>query len=212
MLDGIRHVVWDWNGTLLDDVDAALLSINTMLEGRGMPVLGRDRYREIFGFPVIDCYRTLGFEFDTDEEWDAIANEFHRHYNINVDKAGLVRGALETLEAITARGIGMSVLSASESNRLNELLAHYRIDSCFMHVVGHDNLYGSSKINLGRELMRLLDLPPEAVLLVGDTVHDCEVARDAGWRCALYLNGHQDEARLSACGCAVISDLASLLA
>lgn len=211
MLDGIRHVVWDWNGTLLDDVDAALVSINTMLKERGMPVLSMERYREIFGFPVIDCYRLLGFEFSTDSEWDAIANEFHRNYNRNVDQAGLVSGSLEVLEAVSERGIGMSVLSASETNRLNELLAHYRIDGYFRHVVGHNNLYGSSKLSLGRQLTLLLDLPPEAVLLVGDTVHDYEVARDAGWKCVLYLNGHQDEARLRGCGCAAISGLESLL-
>jgi len=211
MLDGIKHVVWDWNGTLLDDIDAALLSINAMLEERGMPVMDRRRYREIFGFPVIDCYRMLGFEFSTDSEWDALANEFHRHYNRNVSSAGLVKGAQEVLAAIAGRGIGMSVLSASESGKLNELLAHYRIDSYFRHVVGHDNLYGSSKINLGRQLTLLLDAPPDAVLLVGDTVHDYEVARDAGWQCALYLEGHQDAARLKACGCRTFSAFSELI-
>ncbi len=212
MLENTKHVVWDWNGTLLDDVEAALASINAMLEQRGMPVLSKDRYREIFGFPVIDCYRVLGFEFSTHREWDEIAIEFHSHYNSNVEGSGLTRGARELLAHLSGRGIGMSVLSASEAGKLEEMLAHYGIDGCFQNVKGHSNLYGSSKIEIGRELMEGIEVPAEQVLLVGDTVHDYEVARDVGCECVLYLNGHQDAGRLAGCGCPTVADLACIMA
>lgn len=205
MLKGIEHIVWDWNGTLLDDVDAALLSINTMLQERAMPVLNKTRYREIFGFPVIECYRLLGFEFSTHEEWDAIATEFHGHYNRNVSGASLTAGVTEALESLSARGIAMSILSASEEGKLIELLRHYGIDNRFAHIMGHSDLYGSSKIELGRRLTGELGLDPDKVLLVGDTVHDFEVAMDSGWKCVLYLGGHQDPERLMGCGCPTLS-------
>lgn len=211
MFDGMKHVVWDWNGTLLNDVDAALLSINTMLEERDLPVLSKAKYRETFGFPVIDCYRFLGFEFETDDEWDSLANEFHSHYNLNVESAALVDGVENLLKDLTERSVGMSVLSASEEGKLNELLSHYGIDGYFQHIIGHDNLYGSSKIDLGRVLGDRLGLEPASVLLVGDTMHDHEVAREAGWRCALYLDGHQDAERLASCGCRTFSSLNELL-
>lgn len=211
MLEKIKHVVWDWNGTLLDDVEAVLLSINTMLERRGMPVVSRERYREIFGFPVIHSYRLLGFEFSNHEEWDATANEFHSYYNRHVEEAVLAPGAKDLLAEISARGIVMSVLSASESTKLLELLAHYGIDGFFQNIVGHSDLYGSSKIELGRELMDGIDVPPEEVLLVGDTMHDYEVSQDIGCKCVLYLGGHQDAARLTSCGCPAVSDLTALL-
>ena len=164
MLDGIRHVIWDWNGTLFDDVDAALLSINTMLGERGLPLLGRQSYREVFGFPVIDCYRVLGFEFDTDREWDAIANEFHGHYNRIAEESLLTEGARDVLDSLVGRGIAMSVLSASESNTLSGLLKRYGLGDYFEHVFGLDNLYGSSKMDLGQQLMEQLDVAQDEVL------------------------------------------------
>ena len=52
MVAGYRHVIWDWNGTLVDDVAATLAAVNRMLSARGMPALDIVRYREVFDFPV----------------------------------------------------------------------------------------------------------------------------------------------------------------
>jgi phosphoglycolate phosphatase len=211
MLDGIRHVIWDWNGTLFDDVDAALRSINTMLGERGLPLLSKERYRQVFGFPVIDCYRVLGFEFNTDSEWDAIANEFHAHYNQIAEESALSVGAQDVLDGLTERGVAMSVLSASETITLQGLLKRYGLDTCFEHVFGLDNLYGSSKLDLGHRLMEQLDVAPDEVLLIGDTKHDFDVAVAMGCRCVLYLDGHQDQARLEGCGCRLVSSFSEFL-
>lgn len=211
MFKGVRHVIWDWNGTLFDDVDAAILSINNMLLERGLPILGKLQYRRIFGFPVIDCYRKLGFRFSSDAEWDAIAREFHDHYNRNAESAMLSEGVPELLAGLASAGIGMSVLSASESSMLEKLLDKYGIREAFRHVCGHSDLYGSSKVGLGRRLMERLDSAPEEVLLIGDTTHDFEVASDLGCRCLLHLEGHQDAGRLEACGCSLISSFRGLM-
>lgn len=211
MIKGIKHVIWDWNGTLFNDVEAALVSINEMLGKRGLTLLNRASYRRTFGFPVIDCYRLLGFEFSTDAEWDAIANEFHANYDRNAVTAALSEGALDVLEHLQGAGVSMSVLSAAESGKLNSQLSQYGVANYFPHVFGHSDLYGSSKIELGRRLLKTLCFSPEEMLLVGDTKHDYEVAEDLGCRCLLYSDGHQDTLRLGSCGCPVISDLLTML-
>ena len=58
----------------------------------------------------------------------------------------------------------------------------------------------------------MIDCDAGSVLLIGDTMHDYEVANDAGWQCTLYLEGHQDAERLKSCGCRTFSDLAALFA
>jgi phosphoglycolate phosphatase len=205
MFDKIRHVVWDWNGTLYNDVDAALLSINTMLAERDLPVMDRMRYREVFGFPVIDCYREIGFEFSSESEWDSIANEFHSHYNRHAETSSLSDGVVDVLGTLKERDIQMSVLSAAKTSTLLASLDRYGIAGYFGDVFGLDDLYGASKIDLGRKLLAKIGVDPIELLLVGDTTHDHEVARDLGCSCILYLDGHQDRDRLTKCGCAVIS-------
>lgn len=208
----VSHIIWDWNGTLFDDVGAALIAINAMLEVRQLPLLDLEGYRRRFGFPVIDCYRALGFKFSTHAEWDAVAKEFHSVYNRHANRYQLVPGASETLAQLSAAGIPMSVLSASEVNTLRNFLKFYSIDGFFANILGHSDLYGSSKIELGCSLMTRIEVDPSTVLLVGDTRHDFEVAQAMGCRCVLYLNGHQDRVRLEGCGCQLISDIREIAA
>jgi phosphoglycolate phosphatase len=74
-MQGINTIIWDWNGTLLDDVDMCIESINILLKRRNLDMLSRKRYRDIFTFPVRDYYETAGFNFSK-EPWDKVAHEF----------------------------------------------------------------------------------------------------------------------------------------
>jgi phosphoglycolate phosphatase len=202
-LDGIQHVIWDWNGTLLDDVEACVGAINPMLRRRGLPCLRPASYRARFGFPVKDYYAALGFDMAS-EDWDALAKEFHRHYARTSLSAPLRAGAKAALRSLRARGIPMSVLSASERSLLRRMLRGHGIDAFFEHVYGLDDLYAGSKLELGRRLVKSIGVAPGRILLAGDTQHDFEVARDMRCRCVLMTGGHQSAPRLALCGCAMI--------
>lgn len=208
-----RHVIWDWNGTLLDDVTACIDAINRMLDARARPPITRARYREVFQFPVQRYYRLLGFDLAA-EDWDAMAREFHAHYDGTARLAALRPGTRQVLAALRDRGTPMSVLSASEKRILETRLVEEQIDHFFDHVYALDNLYAESKLHLGHALLEVLSLPPRDVVLVGDTTHDVEVARALECQCVLVAGGHQAEARLADCGCtmlATIEDLCDIL-
>ena len=192
----IRHVIWDWNGTLLDDVDACVSSINTMLRDRGMPEVDAGQYRELFCFPVQNYYRKLGFDFHR-EDWNAVAVEFHRLYDLFSAESRLRPGILSVLEAAHRRGLPMSILSASKTAILRRMAFRHEIEGFFEHMAGLSDLYAVSKIEAGRTLLADLDTPPETVLIVGDTIHDSEVARELSCQCVLLAGGHQAAWRLA---------------
>jgi len=190
------HIVWDWNGTLLDDVQACVEAINRMLEDRRLPCIDRQHYRNIFDFPVKSYYARLGFNLEI-EDWDDIANEFHRHYGELAATAALRPGATASLTALQDSGMTMSILSASEITLLERMLKERGIRQYFEHVFGLHDRYASSKLEQGRCLMKALALPPGDILLVGDTNHDYHVAQVLGIRCVLLTSGHQSEDRLA---------------
>lgn len=203
------HVVWDWNGTLQDDVQAAVNGINVLLEQRRLPKVDVGRHRETFGFPVKDYYRALGFRLE-EEDWDAMAREFHAHFLS--DRSPLLRPAARpTLEAFRSRGIGMSLLSASEASILERLLAAHGIRGFFAQVRGLDNLHARSKLEIGRDLVASLGAPADRVWFVGDTDHDWEVAQAIGSPCLLLADGYQSRRRLLRCGCPVLDSLDDVL-
>ena len=190
-----KHIIWDWNGTLLDDVQACVDSINCMLAPRQLPLLSRKRYRDIFDFPVKSYYARIGFDMQN-EDWDSMAKEFHRHYAEFSEKSDLREDAEKTLATLHENDAEMSILSACEITILERMLKERNIRHYFTHVFGLDNLYATSKLDQGRLLLKQLGLPPEDILLIGDTNHDHEVAEHLGIQCMLLTGGHQSEHRL----------------
>lgn len=204
------HVVWDWNGTLLDDVDLARRVVDAMLLRRGLPGLDRTRYYEIFDFPITSYYERAGFDFGRDP-FAALADEFHSRYGARWRGCALRRGAEAALSALGARGVGQSVLSASQQGKLDEQVDHFGLRAYFQVVAGIDDHHAGGKEAQGLALVRELACEPGRILLVGDTVHDYEVALEMGADCVLIADGHQPRARLEQCGAPVLDSVAGLV-
>jgi phosphoglycolate phosphatase len=207
-LHSFQHIIWDWNGTLLDDTQASVNAVNGMLSARHLPALDVPTYREHFGFPVRDFYRAVGFRLET-EDWDAMAREFHDRFLADTSLS-LHAEAPRMLAWFEAAGIGQSVLSASEQSILEAMLAAFGVARFFTHVCGVDNLYGHSKLDLGRTLLGRLGVQPERILLIGDSLHDHEVAAALNVQGLLVAQGHQSYARLAHSGTPVLHSLAEL--
>ena len=92
------HIIWDWNGTLLDDVGACVRAINQMLGSRGLPLLKSvAAYRAVFGFPIEDYYRRVGFDFDK-EPFADLSDEYIPIYYRLAAQAHLFPDAIGILE------------------------------------------------------------------------------------------------------------------
>jgi phosphoglycolate phosphatase len=200
------YLIWDWNGTLFDDVDACVEAINRMIQRRGLPHLETERYRELFQFPVKEYYRLLGFDL-AHEDWDAMAREFHAEYAQTAADTDLRAGARDVIRQLSTLRMGMSILSASERKVLMRSLRGVQLEHCFEHIYALDDLYAASKTEVGRQLLKTLGHAPERVWIVGDTTHDHEVALSLGCRCVLVTDGHQCRQRLERCGVPVLESL-----
>lgn len=207
--DHLRHVIWDWNGTLLDDAWLCVEVMNGLLRERGLPLLDAARYQALFGFPVHDYYRRLGFDFER-EPFERVGTEFIDGYQARQHECRLQSGAAEALRRFADRGATMSVLSASEQVRLEAQARHLGVRGLFTQLLGLDDHYAGSKLDLGRRWVADVDIDPREILMIGDTDHDAEVARALGIECALVPSGHQTEARLRALGVPVAATLADL--
>lgn len=205
-----RHVVWDWNGTLLDDAWLCVQILNGMLGRRGRAAVTHRDYEESFDFPVKEYYARLGFDFAV-QPFEQLAVEFVDEYDRRRFDCRLQAGAMGVLGALARQGVTQSVLSAYHQRRLVEIVAYFKLDAFFSRLVGLDDHYACSKIDNGRCLMRDLGGAADEVLLIGDTVHDYETARAMGVACVLVPSGHHPRAKLAACGVPVAESLGELL-
>lgn len=206
-----RHLIWDWNGTLLDDLDLSIEVMNALLARRRLPLLTRSRYHALFDFPVRAYYERLGFDPVIDS-FERLSVEFISGYDARRLEASLHRQAATTLAAIRAAGLSQSILSAYRHETLHEIVAHFGLTGHFAHIAGLDNIHAHSKVALGRDLVARLGVPASEILLIGDTLHDLEVARDLGLACALIAAGHHPADRLRATGAPVFDSLPAFAA
>jgi phosphoglycolate phosphatase len=210
MIQQYKHVVWDWNGTILCDVDLGIDIMNGLLGRRGLPLLTRSSYRDAFIMPVKDYYRRLGFDFDR-EPFEVVGKLWMDEYELRKFECGLYDGIPGVLERIQQLGIGQSILSAYPQHTLEELVDHYGLRQYFTHVSGLDNIYAASKLHLGLALVQRLGAGKQETVVIGDTEHDYEVACAMEADCILVANGYQSKARLQALGVPVLDDVQSLL-
>lgn len=200
------HVIWDWNGTLLDDASACVHSINTLLQRRSLRPVSLTQYLDVFDFPVRDYYVKLGFDF-TKDDWSSVAEEYHSVYAIAAKSAPLRDGTPELLERLRARHLTLSILSACELKLLHRMMDERDVRPYFDHIYGLSDLYAHSKVELGHTLVRAVGTPRSQALLIGDTTHDFDVAQAIGVPCLLMTGGHQSAAKLQRCGCPVVTNL-----
>jgi len=199
MIENVRGIIWDWNGTLLNDAELAVETMNGMLAKRGLPLMTPERYKDVFTFPVKEYYQKIGFDFEA-EPFEIPALEFIERYNQLVGKCSLHANSVRVLNHFREKGIPQFILSAMKQETLDNCLAHYEISHFFDHVSGLDDHYAHSKLENGLSLIRELKLNPEELLLIGDTIHDYEVATEMGCRCILIANGHQSYQLLQSAG------------
>ena len=195
-----KAIIWDYNGTLLNDVEIGVESINTMLQKRQLPLLTSESYREVFTFPVKDYYEKVGFNFQK-EDWNSTAHEFIANYTQRLPNSDIFPEARVLLDIFKNQGKKQFILSAMEMKMLIESTKELAIQKFFTEISGIDNIYASSKIENGKNLFEKYQLKAEDVCLLGDTTHDYEVAQELGCHCYLIASGHQSFEKLKATGC-----------
>lgn len=199
-----KLLVWDWNGTLLDDLDDAVTALNRMLVARDCAPTTKAYYRAHFGFPVRPFYAELGVDL-AKWDWDQICIDFHRFFA--EARAKKIRdGAREALELAKTLGFRQCLLSAHREDMLREAVEEAGLAPYFDFIAGTDNLDGASKLERGRQAFSDRS-EEEHRIFIGDTLHDAEVAKALGGDCILVSCGHQSSVRLAASGRPIVEDL-----
>jgi phosphoglycolate phosphatase len=205
-MNNYKHIIWDWNGTLLDDVGLCVDIVNGILLKKNLSSLSLDKYRNIFTFPIKDYYIRAGFDF-TQYSFEEVGQEWMREYERRRTECVLHSHAKEILFLLKRKNINQSILSAYPHSTLIEIISFFNLNDFFTHIIGLNNIYATSKVDLGKELMKKIRNGKESILLVGDTEHDFEVSKEIGADCILIANGHQSKEKLLNCDAQVFDSI-----
>lgn len=204
-----KLIIFDWNGTLIDDVWLNLNAINGVLEKRRIKPITTEFYRESFSFPVSGFYKELGL--DVKSEWDEITKEFSSLYIANIEKVKLFPDVIPTLEELKKEGIKTGIFSAMEHSMLNKHVEMLKISQYFSFIEGIENHYAEGKTHLCRKILEKSGCSEREILFVGDTCHDFETAKAINCDVALVSRGHNTADILRNTGVPVLGSFNELL-
>lgn len=198
-------VLWDWNGTLVDDADVALDSVNDMLLKRNMSSIDKDFYLRSCSTPIINFYKKI---FDLDRvDYEDLLKEFNDGYHLHMGDSGLMKGALGVLKRLKEQGTTQVIVSSSAQKELLTFMKRFEVECYFSAVLGADNYYSESKLQRAISFLTENNITPQNVAVIGDTLHDHEIAKALNSECFLISNGHQCKDDLLQSGSIVLDDI-----
>ncbi len=202
-------VIWDFNGTILNDGHILVATNNEMNRERGLPEISYDYYRRKFDHPPKPFYEELGYDFSK-EDYGEISRQFLALYELRQQDASLSPHIEEVLHWLQEQGIPQIIVSAHKEDMLRRHVQRLGIEGCFSHISGEGSHIIGGKVERARALAESGAFDLSRAVLIGDTIHDYHTAEAMGAACILYSGGHQTLERLQAADVPIINDFAEL--
>lgn len=201
-------VVWDWNGTIVDDVNASLLSVNDMLIERNLPTINLEQYHSYLDTPIYKFYEHL---FNLNEiSFDVIQKEFDKGYNEHIDNNPVNGGAVEIMQMLQSNGVKQVIVSSSNQSIVSNGANRLGIAQFMTCISGSGDYTVGSKVERAVGVINRITDNYAKVVIIGDTLHDCQLADEIGADCILLSTGHQSKIDLLSTGKPVIDNLYEL--
>jgi len=203
-MSNIELVVFDWNGTLFNDVYTVVACDNIVLTTYNYSSVGIRKYRDNFRQPIIDHFEDLGFNRELfEQESDNIAQLFSYHYEKMALKCDLRWGAKKLLLEIARQGKQSIILSNHPAELIDIHLNRFKIKHLFSEISGNDNQkichFKLAKEDRLKNYLEKHEIDPQNVIIIGDTIEEVEIGHNLGLYTAAISNGFCSKSRLKVC-------------
>lgn len=198
-----RNLIFDWSGTLVDDLGPVIEATNAVLEKYGVPPMDREAFRRSFRLPYSEFYQELLPTIPLDE----LEAHFRPAFDHAKTPVTILPHAREKLEWCSAHGIRTFVLTSMDPGAFDRQLDHFGLrhhfEATYSGVV--------DKRELIHHILESHQLDPADTAFVGDMTHDIETARHGGIASIAVLTGYNHaEVIASARPDITVADLDSL--
>lgn len=204
-----KVIIWDFNGTLIDDVNAALSSVNDMLKRRNLPEITMQQYASYVDTPIIKFYEHI-FDDLYSMDFNEIALEFNAGYDKHLPQKAVMTNAEEVLEYFNSKGKLQTVISATHIDKVTKRLEEFGLSGYFDKILAHNNLIAEDKTHLAIKYFAEKQIKPEEAVVIGDCVADYKMAQAIGADCILTTQGHQSRVEFAQTSAIIIDSLSEL--
>lgn len=199
-----KNIIWDYNGTIIDDAQLAVDAENMVLASYGKGPITLEYYLAECEMPILNFYYKL---FDMHKyDFSEIAKRFMQYYGQLSGGLSVFPEVREVISYLDGKGYNQAVISGFETGRLTNSLTQFGLDGYFKFMSGSDNIDCSSKSERALKVITENGFDPKETLFIGDMYHDYETAKFSGADCLLIAKGHQGADVLKAYGSVKVLD------
>lgn len=191
-------IAFDWDGTLFDSTVAITRSIQLAVADVGGAVPSDERASYVIGMALMPALAYAAPDVPQ-EKYTELANRYRYHYFKLQEQVTLFQGVLPMLDALRERGHLLAVATGKNRRGLNEALQQADLRGVFDSSRTADETAGKPNPLMLQELMAEFGVDPERLLMIGDTTHDLEMARNAGCASVGVAYGAHAPEQLQAC-------------
>ncbi len=172
-------IVFDWDGTLMDSAGAIVASIQAAAVDLGLSPPTEARARHVIGLGLHDALRHVVPELE-EGRYRQMAERYRHHYLSQDQDLKLFDGAESLVRDLAAVGHLLAVATGKSRAGLNRSLAASGLGGNFHAARCADECHSKPHPQMLEQLMDELGVPSSLTLMIGDTTHDLEMARNAG--------------------------------
>ncbi len=204
----ITHIIWDYNGTVVDDVDASVAAVNDMLNKRNLPLTTKEQYIETVALPLDNYYKGLGI---SEEDMAAISTEFQTFCKNHSNLIHIFDDFFVVMQELKKFDIKNILMSSLYKDFLLEDMKKFNLSKYFDDVIGMNDKLVGSKLENAKNYIAKNHLKAENVLFIGDLVSDAKIAKTLNANCILIPNGHNSKTRCLSEEVTVFDDLKCII-
>ncbi len=183
------YIIWDYNGTIIDDAWVAVAAENIVLRDHGLSEIDMEFYLRECEMPIENFYNKI-YDFSKCD-FEEVADAFLRNYDRISVQAKPFPEVVSAIESFSRLGLQQSVISGFETGRLVKSLKEFRLDGYFGFMSGSDDVNCGPKSERAKRVVEKNGYDPKRTLFIGDMYHDYETSRYVGADCILIAKGHQ---------------------
>jgi phosphoglycolate phosphatase len=205
-----RLLVFDWDGTLVDSTAIISSAIQQACCDLGLPPPADVAAKFVIGLGLADALRHVAPTLDA-ADYPRLTERYREHYLARDTDIPLFAGAREMLDELDARGFLLAVATGKSRVGLARALKHQRLEHRFVASRCADEGFPKPHPDMLLTLMERCGTNPSETLMIGDTSHDLELARNAGASAvAVTYGAHAAEGLAALAPLAMVASIAEL--
>lgn len=203
-------IVFDWDGTLMDSAGVIVHSIQAACRDLGIAVPDDAACRYIIGLGLGEALQRLLPDLP-EANYPKLVERYRHHYLIEDQTIPLFAGAEQVVRALRDAGYLLGVATGKSRKGLDRVLTSTGLGECFHATRCADECFSKPHPEMLEQLMDELGVVPERTLMVGDTIHDLQMANQARVAAlAVSYGAHETDALLACAPRACVNSIEEL--